>query len=140
MFWNIFFEGAIYLKFMVDDYFDCCFIFSWLLNNVAADLIIKVFTRRKTFAILTCLNTNLRCIKDCGLLWIKQMGRVCVSRISMKPCKFQGITAGSQGSLDKSRLCQNLWKEHKVKYACGKKTPNQNHSPSGTSKRNGNQK
>ena len=24
----------------------------------------------------------------------------------MKPCKFQGITAGSQGSLDKNRLCQ----------------------------------
>ena len=34
----------------------------------------------------------------------KQMGRVCVSRISMKPCKLQGITAGSQGGLDKRRL------------------------------------
>ena len=42
-----------------------------LLNSVAADLI-KVFTTSKTFAILTCINTNLRCIKDCGLLWIKQ--------------------------------------------------------------------
>ena len=29
---------------------------------------------------------------------------VCVSRISMKPCKLQGRTAGSQGSLDKRRL------------------------------------
>ena len=26
----------------------------------------------------------------------KQMGQVCVSRISMKPCKLQGRTSGSQ--------------------------------------------
>ena len=43
----------------------------------------------------------------------KQMDRVCVSRISMKPCKFQGITAGPHGSFDKSRLCQNVEKERK---------------------------
>ena len=30
----------------------------------------------------------------------KQMGQACVSRISMKPCKLQGRTAGSQGGLD----------------------------------------
>ena len=30
----------------------------------------------------------------------KQMGRICVSRISMKPCKLPG----SQGGLDKRRL------------------------------------
>ena len=34
----------------------------------------------------------------------KQMDQVCVSRISVKPCNFQGRTAGSQGSLDKGRL------------------------------------
>ena len=33
----------------------------------------------------------------------KQMGRFCVSRISMKSCKLQGRTAGSQGGLDKRR-------------------------------------
>ena len=61
------FEGATFLKLMVAAYFGCCFIFPWLLNNVAADLI-KVLTTSKTFAILTCINTNLRCIKDCELL------------------------------------------------------------------------
>ena len=45
----------------------------------------------------------------------KQMDRVCVSRISINPCKFQGITAGSQGSLDKSRLCQNVRKKCPLK-------------------------
>ena len=42
----------------------------WLLNSVAADLyfFIKAFTTSKTFAILTCINANLRCIKDYGLL------------------------------------------------------------------------
>ena len=57
-------------------------LFSWLLISAVADLLnslilsrtepkkifIKVFTTSKTFAILTCINTNLRCIKDCGLL------------------------------------------------------------------------
>ena len=43
------------------------FIFSWFLNSVAAGLI-KVFTTSKTFAVLTCINTDLRCIKDCELL------------------------------------------------------------------------
>ena len=71
MFWNEFLEGAIYLKFLVGDYFGCCFIFSRLLNSVAADLI-KVFTASKIFAILTCINTNLRYITNCGLPWIKQ--------------------------------------------------------------------
>ena len=33
----------------------------------------------------------------------KQMGRVCVSRMSMKPCKVQGRTVGLQGDLDKRR-------------------------------------
>ena len=48
-------------------YFDGCWIV-WLLIYI----FIKVFTTSKTFAILTCTNTNLRCIKGCGLLWIKQ--------------------------------------------------------------------
>ena len=34
----------------------------------------------------------------------KQMCWVCVSRISMKPCKPQGRTAGPQGNIDKRRL------------------------------------
>ena len=33
----------------------------------------------------------------------KQMDQVFVSRTSMKPCKFQGKIAGSQGGLDKRR-------------------------------------
>ena len=33
----------------------------------------------------------------------KQMGLVCVLRISMKSCKLQGKTAGFQGGLDKCR-------------------------------------
>ena len=58
----------------------------------------------------------------------KQMGRVCVSRISMKPCKLQGRTAGSQGGLDKCTLSQKCQrKERKVKkMAVGKKIPTQN--------------
>ena len=42
----------------------------WLLNSVAVALyfFIKAFTTRKTFAIFTCINTNLRFIKDYGLL------------------------------------------------------------------------
>ena len=39
----------------------------------------------------------------------KQMGRVCVSRISMTPCKLQGRTAGSQGSLGKRRWTVGEW-------------------------------
>ena len=34
--------------------------------------LIKVYTTSKAFVILTCINTNLKCIKDWGLLWIKQ--------------------------------------------------------------------
>ena len=33
----------------------------------------------------------------------KQMGGVCVSKISMKPCKLQGRIASSQGGLDERR-------------------------------------
>ena len=40
----------------------------------------------------------------------KQMGPVCVSRISMKPCKLQGRTAGSQGSLDNAGWVKNVGK------------------------------
>ena len=47
----------------------------------------------------------------------KQMGRVCILRISMKSCKLQGRNAGSQGGLDKRR--RMLVKEHKVKNAYG---------------------
>ena len=39
----------------------------------------------------------------------KQIDRVYVSRISMKPCKRQGRTADSQGGLDKRRLSQKYW-------------------------------
>ena len=54
-------------------YFRGCWII-WLLNNMAADLyfLSKFSPQVKTLAILTCINTNLRCIKDYGLLWIKQ--------------------------------------------------------------------
>ena len=62
-----------------------CFHGCWLISLVA-DLLDSLILSRtenqktntflskisKTFAILTCINTNLRCIKDCGLLWIKQ--------------------------------------------------------------------
>ena len=36
----------------------------------------------------------------------KQMDRVCVLNLSGESCTFQDRTADSQGSLDKSRLCQ----------------------------------
>ena len=48
----------------------------------------------------------------------KQMGRLCVSRISMKPYILQGRTAGSQGGLDKRRKMSV--KERKVKNARGR--------------------
>ena len=69
----------------------------------------KLSPQVKLFAILARIDTNLRCIKDCVLLRIKQtdeMSRVCVLRISMKPCKLQGRTASFQGGLDKNSLCQ----------------------------------
>ena len=37
---------------------------------------------------------------------IIEQGRVCVSKLNGRPCSLQRRTAGSQGSLDKSRLCQ----------------------------------
>ena len=43
----------------------------------------------------------------------KQMGRLYVLRINMKPCKLQGRTASSQGGLDKRRNMSV--KDHKVK-------------------------
>ena len=57
------------------------------------------------------------------------MDRVCVSRISMKHCKIQGRTPGSQGGLDKGRKMSG--KERKVKNACGWKMPTQNRSARG---------
>ena len=36
----------------------------------------------------------------------KQMGQVCVLRVSMKLCKLQGRTAGSQGGPDKAGKCR----------------------------------
>ena len=47
----------------------------------------------------------------------KRMGRLCVSRISMRPSKLQGKTAGSQGGLDKRRRMSV--KERKVENPCG---------------------
>ena len=47
----------------------------------------------------------------------KQMDRVSVSRISMRLCKLQGRTTGSQGGLDKPGKMSV--KERKVKSACG---------------------
>ena len=52
------------------------------------------------------------------------MGWVGVSKISMKPCKLQGRTAGSQGALDKSRLCQKCQEGAEgKKMPVGKKCP-----------------
>ena len=59
---------------------------------------IKVFTTSKTFATLTCINTNLRYMKDCGLLWIKQTdgAGLCLEDqyealyISRNNCRFSG--------------------------------------------------
>ena len=118
MFWNLYFEGAILrntyvLKSMNNLFkiYGCWLVWLLLYIFMAADLI-KVFTTSKTFAILTCINTNLRCIKIVDYCESnKQMGWVCVSRISMKPCNFQGTTAGSQWSLDKRRLYQNVGKD-----------------------------
>ena len=67
----------------------------------------------------------------------KQTGRVCVLNLSGRPCNLQGRTAGSQGSLDKSRLCQmsgteckviNAWEYRELSHICstrGTKTPEQ---------------
>ena len=69
-------------------------------------------------------------------LWIycysnKQMGRVCVSRISMKPCRLEGRTASSQGGLGKRRLSQKCrWRSVRYKTPVGKK-PTQNRSACG---------
>ena len=92
MFWNAFFEGEIlkntyvlktnYVLKWVNNLikiYGCLLVYLLLYIFMAAEyfgswsvFFIKVFTTSKTFAILTCINTNLRCIKDCGLLWIKQ--------------------------------------------------------------------
>ena len=92
MFSNVFFEGAIskntyvlettyVLKWMNNLFkiYGCWLVWLLLYIFMAAKYtgcwsvsFIKVFTTRKTFAILTCINTKLRCIEDCGLLWIKQ--------------------------------------------------------------------
>ena len=84
MSWNVFFGGAILkntyvlkttyvLKWMNNLFkiYGCWLVWLLLYIFMAADLI-KVFTISKTSAILICINTKLRYIKDCGLLWIKQ--------------------------------------------------------------------
>ena len=58
------------------------------------------------------------------------MGRVYVLKISMKPCKLQGKTAGSQG-LIKAGCVKNVGKERKVKNACWWKMPTQGRSARG---------
>ena len=71
---HVFFEGATYLLKCNNNLFKiygCWLVWLLLYIFMAADLI-KVFTTSKTFAILTCINTNLRCIKDCRLMWTKQ--------------------------------------------------------------------
>ena len=73
--------------FMAAEYYDCWSIF-----------FMKVFTTSKNFAMLTCINTNLRCIKDCWLLWIKQRDGpgLCFEdqyealRISRNNCRLPG--------------------------------------------------
>ena len=62
---------------------------------MAADLI-KVFAISKTFAILICINTKLRCIEDCGLLWIKQTdGPVLCFEDQKNEQKWTKISGGS---------------------------------------------
>ena len=58
----------------------------------------------------------------------KQMGQVCVSRITMKPCKLRGRTAGSQGGLDNSKLCQKCQEGVQGKKRLWVKKPTQNRS------------
>ena len=55
----------------------------------------------KYFQVIT--NTDYVSLWKSKGLSAESINRVCISKISMKPWKFQGITAGSQGSLDKSR-------------------------------------
>ena len=67
--------------------------------------------------------------EHCGLLWIKQTDGLGLGFevYSMKPCKLQGSTAGSQGGLDKHRLSQKcLWRSVRQKMPMGKKIPTQN--------------
>ena len=52
----------------------------------------------------------------------KRMGRVCVSRISMRPSKLQGKTAGSQGEGPDKRRKMSV-KECKVENPVGKNCP-----------------
>ena len=79
---HIFFEGATYVLKCMNNLFKIYgYWLVWLLLYIFMAIkwcgcwsifFVKVFTASKTFTILTCINTNLRCIKDCGLLWIKQ--------------------------------------------------------------------
>ena len=67
----------------------------------------------------------------------KHMRWVRVLRISMRPCKLQGRTAGFQGNLDKH--VKMSVKEHKAKNACGYKMPTQDRSARDNRKENVNE-
>ena len=73
---HIFFEEATYVLKCMNNLFKVygCWLVRLLLNSVVADLyfLSKFSPQVKNFAILTCINTNLRCIKDCRLMWTKQ--------------------------------------------------------------------
>ena len=80
------------------------------LNLKKIIFLLKFSPQVKVFAILTCISTNLGCTKDCGLLLIKQTdGLGLCFEHQIKFCKLRGRTAGSQGGLDDSRLCQKFW-------------------------------
>ena len=64
------------------------------------------------------------CYKSINKKSNKQTGQVCASRISLKPCKPQGKTAGSQGGFDKRMLSQKRWgRSARLKTPVGKKCP-----------------
>ena len=82
---------------------------------MAADLI-KIFTTSKTFAILTWINTKLRCAEDCGLLWIKQIDGpgLCFEDQYEALQLVKQVVPKCQGCAAK-----NVGKERKSRNACG---------------------
>ena len=88
LFWSLWLLISVTaaLCIMVADYCGCCLLDSLipskgfkLRTKPKRYFFIKVFTTSKTFAILTCINTNLRCITIVDYCESnKQMGWVCV--------------------------------------------------------------
>ena len=95
------------------------YVFMVVQNQKNDIFLLKFSPQVKLFAILTRINTNLKCIKDWALLWIKQTDGpgLCFEY------QYEAQLPAPREALIKAGCTKNFGRERKVKNACEKKSP-----------------